>query len=66
LEEILRGKFRESLSAPKPMVPRQVAWIEIGPGDRCHTFLKGPPRASTDSESVIPDIRSRPTEFRRH
>lgn len=39
--DVLRGKFRESLSAPTPMVPGQVTRIEVGLGDRCHTFLKG-------------------------
>ncbi len=39
--DLLRGKFRESLSSPKPMVPGQVTAIEVGLGDRCHTFLKG-------------------------
>jgi hypothetical protein len=39
--DLLRGKFRESLSAPKPMVPGQVTRIDVGLGDRYHTFLKG-------------------------
>jgi predicted acyl esterase len=39
--DLLRGKFRESLSAPRPMVPGAVTRIEVGLGDRCHTFLKG-------------------------
>lgn len=39
--DLLRGKFRESLSTPTPMVPGQVTRIVVGLGDRHHTFLKG-------------------------
>ncbi len=39
--DLMRGKFRESLSDPKAMVPGQVTPIEVVLGDRCHTFLKG-------------------------
>jgi putative CocE/NonD family hydrolase len=39
--DILRGKFRDSFSKPRPMVPGQPARIEVPLGDRYHTFLKG-------------------------
>ena len=39
--DILRGKFRNSLSKPEPMVPGQVAHLEFELGDKNHTFLKG-------------------------
>jgi hypothetical protein len=39
--DILRGKFRNSLSKPEPMVPNQVAHLEFELGDKNHTFLKG-------------------------
>lgn len=39
--EILRGKFRNSLSSPEPMVPGRVVPIHIELPDRLHTFLRG-------------------------
>jgi putative CocE/NonD family hydrolase len=39
--DILRGKFRNSLSAPEPMAPNEVTQISFTLGDRYHTFLKG-------------------------
>jgi putative CocE/NonD family hydrolase len=39
--DILRAKFRDSFSAPRPMVPGKATRIEVPLGDRYHTFLKG-------------------------
>jgi putative CocE/NonD family hydrolase len=39
--DILRGKFRNSLSAPEPMVPNQPTKLTFTLGDKYHTFLKG-------------------------
>lgn len=39
--DILRGKFRNSLSNPEPMVPNQVTRLEFELGDKNHTFRKG-------------------------
>jgi hypothetical protein len=39
--DILRGRFRESFSDPRPMVPGKTTRIEVALGDRYHTFLKG-------------------------
>jgi len=39
--DILRGKFRNSLSKPEAMVPNQVSHLEFELGDKNHTFLKG-------------------------
>jgi putative CocE/NonD family hydrolase len=39
--DILRGKFRNSLSNPEPMVPNRVSHLEFELGDKNHTFLKG-------------------------
>jgi uncharacterized protein len=39
--DILRGKFRNSLSAPEPMAPNQPTAIGFTLGDKYHTFLKG-------------------------
>ena len=39
--EIMRGKFRNSLENPEPMVPGEVARIDIDLKDKFHTFLAG-------------------------
>jgi uncharacterized protein len=38
--DILRAKFRGSMSAPEPMVPNQPTTLRFTLGDRYHTFLK--------------------------
>jgi putative CocE/NonD family hydrolase len=38
--DILRGKFRNSMSAPEPMVPNQPVKLHFSLGDKYHTFLK--------------------------
>jgi hypothetical protein len=38
--DILRAKFRNSMSAPEPMVPNQPTTLKVVLGDRYHTFLK--------------------------
>jgi predicted acyl esterase len=39
--DILRAKFRNSMTAPEPMVPNQPAHLAFTLGDKYHTFLKG-------------------------
>ena len=39
--DILRGKFRKSMSKPEAMVPNQVSHLEFELGDKNHTFLRG-------------------------
>jgi putative CocE/NonD family hydrolase len=39
--DILRGKFRTSLSKPEPMVPNQITHLEFELGDKNHTFQRG-------------------------
>jgi uncharacterized protein len=39
--DILRAKFRNSLSDPDPMVPNQPTTLTFTLGDKHHTFLKG-------------------------
>jgi len=38
--DIIRGRFRNSMSAPEPMVPNQPAKLQFSLGDKYHTFLK--------------------------
>jgi uncharacterized protein len=39
--DILRAKFRNSMSKPEPMVPNQPTKLTFTLGDKYHTFLKG-------------------------
>ncbi len=39
--EIMRGKFRNSMENPEPMVPGEITRIDIDLKDRFHTFLAG-------------------------
>jgi putative CocE/NonD family hydrolase len=39
--DILRAKFRQSMSRPEPMVPNQPTKLTFTLGDKYHTFLKG-------------------------
>lgn len=39
--EIMRGKFRNSMEYPEPMVPGEITRINIDLKDRFHTFLAG-------------------------
>jgi len=39
--EIMRGRFRNDLENPEPMVPGEVTRIEIDLRDRFHTFKAG-------------------------
>ncbi len=39
--EIMRGKFRNSMEHPEPMVPGEVTRIDIDLKDKYHTFLAG-------------------------
>jgi hypothetical protein len=39
--EVLRGRFRESVETPKPLVPNQVTPFTIDLHTNSHTFLRG-------------------------
>jgi len=39
--EIMRGKFRNSLARPQPMIPGKITEIELELRDIYHTFKKG-------------------------
>ena len=39
--EVIRGKYRRSLTKPEPMVPNQVTPLEWDLRDKNHTFQKG-------------------------
>ncbi len=39
--EVMRGRFRNNMSAPEPFVPNQKTAVNIKLQDVCHTFKKG-------------------------
>jgi predicted acyl esterase len=39
--EVMRGRFRESFTAPKPFVPNEVTAVPFTVQDVLHTFKKG-------------------------
>jgi uncharacterized protein len=39
--EVMRGKFRNSLTHPAPFVPNRPTQVKIAMQDVCHTFRKG-------------------------
>ena len=39
--DILRAKFRNSMSVPEPLVPGEVTTLTFSLGDKYHTFKKG-------------------------
>ena len=74
--DLLRGKFRESFSTPKPMVPGEVTRIEVGLGDRHHTFLKGHrimvqiqsswfPMFDRNPQSFVDIYHAKPSDYRK-
>jgi putative CocE/NonD family hydrolase len=74
--DLLRGKFRDSLSDPKPMVPDRVTRIEVPLGDRCHTFLKGHrvmvqvqsswfPMFDRNPQTFVDIYHARPSDYRK-
>jgi putative CocE/NonD family hydrolase len=61
--DILRGKFRNSLSKPEPMVPNQVTRLEFELGDKNHTFLKGHRMMVQVQSSWFPMFDRNPQKF---
>ena len=61
--DVIRGKFRNSLSEPEPMVPGQVAEIRFSLLDKYHTFLKGHRIMVQVQSSWFPLIDRNPQTF---
>ena len=61
--EILRAKFRDSLSDPKPMQPGVPAKLRFTLGDRYHTFLKGHRLMVQVQSSWFPMFDRNPQKF---
>jgi uncharacterized protein len=61
--DVLRGKFRNSLAKPEPMVPNQVTPIAFELGDKNHTFLKGHRMMVQVQSSWFPMFDRNPQKF---
>src|SRR5207249_2785640 len=62
--DILRAKFRNSMSAPEPMTPDQPTKLAFTLGDKYQHVPQGAPRDGADSELVVPDVRSQSADLR--
>jgi uncharacterized protein len=63
--EVMRGKFRESFSTPKPFVPNKITNITFDIPDVCHTFKKGHKIMIQIQSSWFPLVDRNPQKFMR-
>ncbi len=74
--DILRAKFRNSLSKPEPMIANQVTKLEFSLGDKYHTFRKGHrmmvqiqsswfPMFDRNPQTFVDIYHARPSDYRR-
>jgi len=61
--DVLRGKFRNSMSNPEPFVPNQVTKVEFVLNDIFHTFKKGHRMMVQVQSSWFPMIDRNPQTF---
>ena len=61
--DVFRGKYRESFSDPKPIVPGEITKIEYDLRDKGHTFLKGHRIMIQIQSSWFPVIDRNPQKF---
>jgi putative CocE/NonD family hydrolase len=61
--EVIRAKFRDDPTAPKPLVPGQVTRLEFGLRDKLHTFKKGHRLMVQVQSSWFPVIDRNPQRF---
>lgn len=61
--EIMRGKFRESFSIPKPFVPNQKTKVSFELPDVAHTFKKGHQLMIQIQSSWFPLVDRNPQQF---
>ena len=61
--DVLRGKFRKSLSNPEPFVPGAITPIAIVMNDALHTFRKGHRIMVQVQSSWFPMIDRNPGKF---
>ena len=63
--EVMRGKFRESFSTPKPFIPNKVTNVKFDLNDVAHTFKKGHKIMIQIQSSWFPLIDRNPQKFMR-
>lgn len=61
--EVLRGKFRESYSCPKPFVPHEKTNVTVTLPDVAHTFKKGHKLMIQIQHSWFPLVDRNPNQF---
>ena len=61
--DIMRARFRESYSAPKPFTPGKVTEVPFTLRDVCHTFLKGHRIAMQVQSSWFPLVDRNPQTY---
>ena len=63
--EVIRGKFRNSLSKPEPFVPDDITPIKLTLNDIAHTFLAGHKLMVQIQSSWFPLVDRNPQQFMR-
>ena len=63
--EVMRGKFRESFSTPKPFTPNKITNVKFDLNDVAHTFKKGHKIMIQIQSSWFPLIDRNPQTFMR-
>ncbi len=63
--EVMRGKFRESFSTPKPFTPNKVTNVKFDLNDVAHTFKKGHKIMVQIQSSWFPLVDRNPQKFMR-
>jgi uncharacterized protein len=61
--EVMRGKFRNSLSKPEPFTPGQITKVEYGMNDLFHTFRRGHRIMVQVQSSWFPLVDRNPQKF---
>jgi putative CocE/NonD family hydrolase len=61
--EVMRGKFRDDLSKPKPFVPGKITEVKFALNDVLHTFKKGHRIVVQVQSSWFPLVDRNPQKF---
>ncbi len=63
--EVMRGKFRENFTIPKPFVPNKITQVKFDLNDVAHTFKKGHKIMLQIQSSWFPLVDRNPQKFMR-
>lgn len=61
--DVLRGRFRDSFSEPKPFVPHEITTVSVNLPDVAHTFKKGHRLMVQVQHSWFPLVEQNPNQF---